>query len=142
MKVTVERKKPGSPAVTLLIREPPSDISVDIILALEMCSKTLGSFRKDGPDIKKWLGKQQEKELNKMKLCLVPKNAKDGVQFKGIANGNNCFKNGSAHISCTQFPRLRDIKFDHSKFMRQSTLNLLEALKTWRPLFFFFFLDK
>ncbi|XP_015281866.1 PREDICTED: cyclic GMP-AMP synthase isoform X1 [Gekko japonicus] len=81
MKVTVERKKPGSPAVTLRIGEPPSHVSVDIILALEMPSTTLGSIRKGGPDIKKWLGLKQQNELDDMELCLVPKNAKDGAHF-------------------------------------------------------------
>ncbi|XP_060088985.1 cyclic GMP-AMP synthase [Heteronotia binoei] len=81
MKVTVERKKPGSPAVTLQIGEPLSHISVDIILALEMCT-TLGNIRKGGPDITKWLGQKGQKELDQMKLCLVPKNAKDGACFR------------------------------------------------------------
>ncbi|KAL8172667.1 UNVERIFIED_CONTAM: hypothetical protein K2H54_005892 [Gekko kuhli] len=43
--------------------------------------ENLGSIRKGGPDIKKWLGVKQQNELDKMKLCLVPKNAKDGAHF-------------------------------------------------------------
>nr|XP_056712157.1 cyclic GMP-AMP synthase [Euleptes europaea] len=81
MKVTVEREKPGSPAVTLQIGEPPSRISVDIILALEMTGTTLWDSRKGGPDVKKWLGAQMERQLYRQRRCLVPKNVKVGAHF-------------------------------------------------------------
>ncbi|XP_054849927.1 cyclic GMP-AMP synthase isoform X2 [Eublepharis macularius] len=81
MNVTVVRKKPGSPAVTLQIGEPPSQISIDIILALETCDKTLPDGQEIVINVGQWLGKKEKKELCKERLYLVPKNAKAGKHF-------------------------------------------------------------
>ncbi|XP_053142864.1 cyclic GMP-AMP synthase [Hemicordylus capensis] len=76
-KVSMVKKKAGCPAVTLLIGEAPSDISVDIILALETDRKLCDST-KDGLDVKSWLGAKERKKLLSEPLYLVPKNVKDG----------------------------------------------------------------
>lgn len=79
--VSVEKKKPGSPAVTLLIRNP-QEISVDIILALE----SKGSWpisTKEGLPIQGWLGTKVRTSLRREPFYLVPKNAKDGNGFQG-----------------------------------------------------------
>ncbi|XP_040596007.1 cyclic GMP-AMP synthase [Mesocricetus auratus] len=79
--VSVEKEKPGSPAVTLLIRNP-EEISVDIILALE----SKGSWpvsTKEGLPIKNWLGTKVRTNLRREPFYLVPKNAKVGNGFQG-----------------------------------------------------------
>uniref|UniRef100_H0VH90 Uncharacterized protein n=1 Tax=Cavia porcellus TaxID=10141 RepID=H0VH90_CAVPO len=80
IKVVMERKKPRSPAVTLLIKEP-EEISVDIILALELRSswplKTT-----EGLPIKDWLGGKVRTELRRKPFYLIPKNAKEGQSFQ------------------------------------------------------------
>ncbi|XP_048361789.1 LOW QUALITY PROTEIN: cyclic GMP-AMP synthase-like, partial [Sphaerodactylus townsendi] len=82
MKVTMERKKPGSPAVTLQIEDPTSLISVDIILALEMEGTTLWDHKVNRQDIKNWLGIHEYDKLRMQRRCLVPKNAKVEGHFK------------------------------------------------------------
>ncbi|XP_016831483.1 cyclic GMP-AMP synthase isoform X2 [Cricetulus griseus] len=79
--VSVEEEKPGSPAVTLLIRNP-EEISVDIILALE----SKGSWpvsTKEGLPIKNWLGTKVRTKLRREPFYLVPKNAKVENCFQG-----------------------------------------------------------
>ncbi|XP_077162885.1 cyclic GMP-AMP synthase [Paroedura picta] len=132
MKVIVERKKPGSPAVTLLIEKPPSHISVDIILALEMESKTLGNIWKRGPDIKKWLGEKSSRDLDRMKLCLVPKNAKAGEDFIdtwrlsfSLAEKTIIHNHGNTKTCCEANGK-KCCRKDCLKLLK----NLLEELKT------------
>ncbi|KAL6086282.1 hypothetical protein STEG23_007291 [Scotinomys teguina] len=79
--VSVEEKKPGSPAVTLLIRNP-EEISVDIILALE----PEGSWpisTKEGLPIRNWLGTKVRTKLRREPFYLVPKDAKVGNDSQG-----------------------------------------------------------
>lgn len=89
--MSVEKEKPGSPAVTLLIRNP-EEISVDIILALE----SKGSWpvsTKEGLPIKNWLGTKVRTNLRREPFYLVPKNAKVGNGFQGLLNVNINGKN-------------------------------------------------
>ncbi|EGW06598.1 Uncharacterized protein C6orf150 [Cricetulus griseus] len=89
--VSVEEEKPGSPAVTLLIRNP-EEISVDIILALE----SKGSWpvsTKEGLPIKNWLGTKVRTKLRREPFYLVPKNAKVENCFQGLLNVNMDGKN-------------------------------------------------
>ena len=87
----MERKKRGSPAVTLLIRKP-KEISVDIILALEVKSSWPKSTE-EGLFIKDWLGKKYRRGLRLQPFYLVPKHAKEENQFQGILNVKvNLFK--------------------------------------------------
>lgn len=80
----MEKKKPGCPAVTLLIRNP-QEISVDIILALESKSSWPIST-KEGLPIQAWLGTKVRTSLRREPFYLVPKNAKDGNGFQGLFN--------------------------------------------------------
>uniref|UniRef100_A0A8C9DFQ1 Cyclic GMP-AMP synthase n=1 Tax=Prolemur simus TaxID=1328070 RepID=A0A8C9DFQ1_PROSS len=82
--IIVERKKRGSPAVTLLIRKPEA-ISVDIILALESKSSWPASTQ-EGMPINNWLGAKVKANLRRQPFYLVPKHAKEGNGFQGILN--------------------------------------------------------
>ncbi|XP_008992911.3 cyclic GMP-AMP synthase isoform X2 [Callithrix jacchus] len=76
--VIMERKRRGSPAVTLLIRK---EISVDIILALESKSSWPASTQKGLP-IKNWLSAKVRTKLRREPFYLVPKHAKEGNSFQ------------------------------------------------------------
>ncbi|XP_069344477.1 cyclic GMP-AMP synthase [Eulemur rufifrons] len=78
--IIVERKKRGSPAVTLLIRKPEA-ISVDIILALESKSSWPASTQ-EGMPINNWLGAKVKTNLRRQPFYLVPKHAKEGNGFQ------------------------------------------------------------
>lgn len=78
----MERKRRGSPAVTLLISKP-KEISVDIILALESKSSWPASTQKGLP-ISQWLGAKVKNNLKRQPFYLVPKHAKEGSGFQGI----------------------------------------------------------
>ena len=80
----MEEEKPGSPAVTLLIRNP-EEISVDIILALESKSSWPISTN-EGLPIKNWLGTKMRTSLRREPFYLVPKDAKVGNSFQGLLN--------------------------------------------------------
>nr|AKH04281.1 cyclic GMP-AMP synthase [Pithecia pithecia] len=77
--VIMEKKRRGSPAVTLLIRK---EISVDIILALESKSSWPASTQ-EGLPIKNWLSAKVRRELRRKPFYLVPKHAKEGNSFQG-----------------------------------------------------------
>ncbi|XP_006835851.1 PREDICTED: cyclic GMP-AMP synthase [Chrysochloris asiatica] len=78
--ITLQRKKRGSPAVTLLIRTP-IELSVDIILALESKGSWPASTQ-EGLPINNWLGAKVRTELRRQPYCLVPKHAKEGTNFQ------------------------------------------------------------
>ncbi|XP_034504022.1 cyclic GMP-AMP synthase [Ailuropoda melanoleuca] len=78
--VIMEKKKRGSPAVTLLIRKP-KEISVDIILALESKSSWPASTQ-EGLPISQWLGTKVKTNLRRQPFYLVPKHAKEGNGFQ------------------------------------------------------------
>lgn len=80
----MEEEKPGSPAVTLLIRNP-EEISVDIILALESKSSWPIST-KEGLPIKNWLGTKMRTSFRQKPFYLVPKDAKVDNSFQGLLN--------------------------------------------------------
>ncbi|XP_068923130.1 cyclic GMP-AMP synthase isoform X1 [Petaurus breviceps papuanus] len=80
MDIIVERKKPLSPAVTLLIKEP-EEISVDIVLALELMSSWPPSTQ-GGLPIENWLGRKVKVELKYRPVYLVPKSTKEGNGFQ------------------------------------------------------------
>ncbi|XP_029452721.1 cyclic GMP-AMP synthase [Rhinatrema bivittatum] len=77
MNVSVERKKPGCPAVTLLVKGQNPPISVDIVLALEVQQKW-PSNTNDGLKIKGWLGSKVREDFTSQPFYLVPKQAKHG----------------------------------------------------------------
>uniref|UniRef100_A0A8C3RKR5 Cyclic GMP-AMP synthase n=1 Tax=Chelydra serpentina TaxID=8475 RepID=A0A8C3RKR5_CHESE len=82
IQVTVDKKKAGSPAITLRIGNPPMEISVDIILALEVRSQSWPASTQDGLKIEKWLGRKVKQEYKWKPIYLVPKHAKDGRVIK------------------------------------------------------------
>uniref|UniRef100_A0A3B3RXL9 Cyclic GMP-AMP synthase n=1 Tax=Paramormyrops kingsleyae TaxID=1676925 RepID=A0A3B3RXL9_9TELE len=85
--VQVERKKKGSPAVTLLVKENGLQISLDVVLGLEVHS-AWPSFTKTGFLIEKWLGTKVKKDFRFKPFYLVPKyegngsDALDGIYAK------------------------------------------------------------
>ncbi|XP_074166592.1 cyclic GMP-AMP synthase isoform X1 [Sminthopsis crassicaudata] len=81
MDITVERKKPTSPAVTLLIRKP-EEISVDIVLALESKSSWPSSTQ-GGLAIENWLGRKIKRKYKFWPVYLIPKPVKEGNGFQG-----------------------------------------------------------
>ncbi|XP_067388721.1 cyclic GMP-AMP synthase [Emydura macquarii macquarii] len=82
MKVTLDKKKAGSPAITLCIGALPIEISVDIILALEVRSQSWPASTQDGLKIEKWLGSKVKQEYKWKPIYIVPKHAKDGRVLK------------------------------------------------------------
>uniref|UniRef100_A0A8C0K7X9 Cyclic GMP-AMP synthase n=1 Tax=Canis lupus dingo TaxID=286419 RepID=A0A8C0K7X9_CANLU len=78
--IIMEKKKRGSPAITLLIRKP-KEISVDIILALESKSSWPASTQ-EGLPISHWLGTKVKTNLRRQPFYLVPKHAKEGNYFQ------------------------------------------------------------
>lgn len=87
--VTLERKKMGCPAVTLLVNDKGKQISIDLVLGLEVHS-SWPSFTQDGFNIETWLGKKVRTDQRRKPFYLVPKyegrgNAEqDGIMAKGI----------------------------------------------------------
>ncbi|XP_068135475.1 cyclic GMP-AMP synthase-like [Hyperolius riggenbachi] len=70
--VTVERRNPKSPALTLLIKNSPAEIAVDLVLALEI-KKSWPGNTKDGMNIDQWLGKKVKRDLKFKSFYMVPK---------------------------------------------------------------------
>ncbi|NXX39098.1 CGAS synthase, partial [Tricholaema leucomelas] len=70
--VTVERKKHGNPAITLLITDPPANISVDIILTVR-ARQAWPSSMQDGLRIEKWLGSETRESFMSKLLYFIPK---------------------------------------------------------------------
>ncbi|KAG8513194.1 Cyclic GMP-AMP synthase [Galemys pyrenaicus] len=82
--ITMEKKKRGSPAVTLLIKNP-KEISVDLILALESKS-SWPACTKHGLPIKTWLGAKVRSNLRRQPFYLIPKHAQNENGFQGNLN--------------------------------------------------------
>ncbi|XP_038178900.1 cyclic GMP-AMP synthase isoform X2 [Arvicola amphibius] len=141
--VCVEEEKPGSPAVTLLIRNP-EEISVDIILALESKSSWPIST-KEGLPIKNWLGTKMRTSLRREPFYLVPKNAKVGDSFQGktwrlsfshtekyILKNHGiektcCEVGGAKCCSGTQRREMGETEADSPAFKQQSPGNLVHG---------------
>ncbi|KFQ12228.1 Cyclic GMP-AMP synthase, partial [Leptosomus discolor] len=75
VEVTVKRKKAGSPAITLQIKNPPAEISVDIILTLKV-QQSWPPSTQDGLKIEEWLGRKVRGEFRNKALYLVAKQNK------------------------------------------------------------------
>ncbi|XP_074943190.1 cyclic GMP-AMP synthase isoform X2 [Phalacrocorax aristotelis] len=82
VEVTVKRKKAGSPAITLQIKNPPAQISVDIILTLEV-QHSWPPSTEDGLKIEQWLGRKVRGEFRKKSLYLVAKQNKKEKVLRG-----------------------------------------------------------
>ncbi|XP_078069727.1 cyclic GMP-AMP synthase-like [Mustelus asterias] len=72
--IKVERKKAGSPAVTLQIEdEDHGPISLDMVLALKVHSQSWPDSTTDGLRIEDWLGKKVRRDFRMEPFYLVPK---------------------------------------------------------------------
>ncbi|XP_051880353.1 cyclic GMP-AMP synthase-like [Pristis pectinata] len=71
--IKVERKKSGSPAVTLEIEGECVPISLDIVLALEVKTQSWPPSTTEGLKIEKWLGNKVRSEFRREPFYLVPK---------------------------------------------------------------------
>ncbi|KAF4795899.1 Mab-21 domain containing 1 [Turdus rufiventris] len=85
VEVTMARKKAGCPAITLQIKNPPSDISLDIILTLEAKLSWPLSTR-DGLKIEQWLGTKVRKNMRFKSPYLVAKQNKSEKVLRGTSN--------------------------------------------------------
>ncbi|KFQ18658.1 Cyclic GMP-AMP synthase, partial [Merops nubicus] len=82
VEVTVKRRKAGSPAITLQIKNPPAEISVDIILTLEV-QQSWPPSTQDGLKIEQWLGRKVRGDLRYKSLYLVAKQNKREKVLRG-----------------------------------------------------------
>ncbi|NXM27674.1 CGAS synthase, partial [Oxyruncus cristatus] len=124
--VTVTRKKAGSPAITLQIKNPPLDISVDIILTLEVQHSWPPSTQ-DGIKIKQWLGTKARRDLKYTSLYLVAKQNKREKVLRG-----NTWRLSFSHIEkymMTNHGHSRTCcESEGTKCCRKSCLKLLKYL--------------
>ncbi|XP_075058729.1 cyclic GMP-AMP synthase-like isoform X2 [Mixophyes fleayi] len=74
MAVSVMRKKPSSPAVTLTVANKPTDILVDLVLALEIRQRWPDKAR-GGMNIDDWLGTKVKRNFTFQSFYMVPKQA-------------------------------------------------------------------
>ncbi|NXN13293.1 CGAS synthase, partial [Indicator maculatus] len=124
--VTVKRKKPGSPAITILIRNPPADISVDIILTLKV-NQSWPSSTEEGLKIEQWLGRKVRRDYRLKPLYLVAKqNKKEKVQR------GNYWRLSFSHIEKAMMNNHGNTKTccesDGVKCCRKACLKLLKEL--------------
>ncbi|NXW50905.1 CGAS synthase, partial [Nyctiprogne leucopyga] len=82
VEVTVKRKKAASPAITLQIKNPPAEISVDIILTLEV-QQSWPPSTQDGLKIEQWLGRKVRADFRNKPLYLVAKQNKREKVIRG-----------------------------------------------------------
>ncbi|XP_019375876.1 PREDICTED: cyclic GMP-AMP synthase, partial [Gavialis gangeticus] len=132
MTVTVKKKKPGSPAVTLLIEKPQAQISVDIILALEYRSQSWPRSTEHGLNIDQWLGKKVKQAFKQNPLYLVPKHAKNErvikastwrLSFSHIEK--DIIKNHGNTKTCCEYGEVKCCRKECLKLLK----HLLEQLK-------------
>ncbi|NXI94313.1 CGAS synthase, partial [Psophia crepitans] len=126
VEVTVQRKKPRSPAITLQIKHPPAEISVDIILTLE-AHQSWPSSTQDGLKIEQWLGTKVRKSFREKSLYLVAKqNKKEKVQT------GNTWRLSFSHIEKAMINNHGKAKTccesDGPKCCRKACLKLLKYL--------------
>uniref|UniRef100_A0A8D2M6M1 Cyclic GMP-AMP synthase n=1 Tax=Zonotrichia albicollis TaxID=44394 RepID=A0A8D2M6M1_ZONAL len=82
IRVTVARKRAGSPAITLQIKKPPLEISVDIILTLK-AQKSWPPSTQDGLKIEQWLGTKKRRDFRLTPIYLVAKQNKREKVLRG-----------------------------------------------------------
>ncbi|XP_030345783.1 cyclic GMP-AMP synthase [Strigops habroptila] len=127
VEVTVQRKKAGSPAITLQIKNPPAaDISVDIILTLEV-QQSWPPSTQDGLKIEPWLGRKVRGEFRNRSLYLVAKQNKKEKVLRG-----NTWRLSFSHIEKAMMNNHGSSKTccesDGLKCCRKSCLKLLKYL--------------
>ncbi|NXL38741.1 CGAS synthase, partial [Glaucidium brasilianum] len=126
VEVSVKRKKAGSPAITLLIKNPPAEIAVDIILTLEVQQSWPPSTH-DGLRIEQWLGRKVRGDFRNKSLYLVAKQNKNEKVLKG-----NTWRLSFSHIEKAMMNNHGRSKTccesDGPKCCRKSCLKLLKYL--------------
>ncbi|NXX60495.1 CGAS synthase, partial [Scopus umbretta] len=126
VEVTVKRKKAGSPAITLLIKNPPAEISVDIILTLKV-DQSWPPSTQDGLRIEQWLGRKVRGEFRYQPLYLVAKQNKKEKVLRG-----NTWRLSFSHIEKAMLNNHGQSKTccesDGPKCCRKSCLKLLKYL--------------
>ncbi|XP_052637677.1 cyclic GMP-AMP synthase isoform X2 [Harpia harpyja] len=124
--VTVKRRKAGSPAITLQIKNPPAEISVDIILTLEV-QQSWPPSTQDGLKIEQWLGRKVRGEFRNKSLYLVAKQNKKEKVLRG-----NTWRLSFSHIEKAMLNNHGSSKTccesDGPKCCRKGCLKLLKYL--------------
>ncbi|XP_067840266.1 cyclic GMP-AMP synthase-like [Heptranchias perlo] len=97
--IKLERKKPGSPAVTLLITgEDHVFISLDMVLALEVHSQSWPISTNEGLKIEDWLGKKVRRDFRNEPFYLVPKQPLDATQGTRSQSHKEMWRISFSHI--------------------------------------------
>uniref|UniRef100_U3IRJ4 Cyclic GMP-AMP synthase n=1 Tax=Anas platyrhynchos platyrhynchos TaxID=8840 RepID=U3IRJ4_ANAPP len=126
VEVTVKRRKARSPAITLLIKNSSAEISVDIILALEV-QQSWPPSTQDGLNIERWLGRKVRRELRNKPIYLVAKQNKKEKVPRG-----NTWRISFSHIEKAMMNNHGSIKTccetDGAKCCRKDCLKLLKYL--------------
>ncbi|NXV97018.1 CGAS synthase, partial [Calonectris borealis] len=126
VEVTVKRRKAGSPAITLQIKNPPAEITVDIILTLEV-QQSWPPSTQDGLKIEQWLGRKVRGEFRNKPLYLVAKQNKREKVLRG-----NTWRLSFSHIEKAMMNNHGSSKTccesDGPKCCRKSCLKLLKYL--------------
>ncbi|XP_009563113.2 cyclic GMP-AMP synthase isoform X2 [Cuculus canorus] len=126
VEVTVKRKKAGSPAITLQIKNLPAEISVDIILTLEV-QQSWPPSTQDGLKIEQWLGRKVRGEFRNKSLYLVAKQNKKEKVLRG-----NTWRLSFSHIEKAMMNNHGSSKTccesDGPKCCRKGCLKLLKYL--------------
>ncbi|XP_050750318.1 cyclic GMP-AMP synthase [Gymnogyps californianus] len=126
VEVTVKRKKRGSPAITLQIKNPPAEISVDIILTLKVQHSWPPSTQ-DGLKIEQWLGRKVRGDFRNKSLYLVAKQNKREKVLRG-----NTWRLSFSHIEKAMINNHGSSKTccesDGPKCCRKGCLKLLKYL--------------
>ncbi|KFW73571.1 Cyclic GMP-AMP synthase, partial [Pygoscelis adeliae] len=126
VEVTVKRRKAGSPAITLLIKNPPAEISVDIILTLEV-QQSWPPSTQDGLKIEQWLGRKVRGDFRNKPLYLVAKENKNEKVPRG-----NTWRLSFSHIEKAMLNNHGSSKTccesDGPKCCRKGCLKLLKYL--------------
>ncbi|KAM6086667.1 cyclic GMP-AMP synthase isoform 2-T2 [Theristicus caerulescens] len=124
--VTVKRKKAGSPAITLQIKNPPTEISVDIILTLKV-QQSWPRSTQDGLKIEEWMGRKVRTEFRNNSIYLVAKENKKEKVLRG-----NTWRLSFSHIEKAMMNNHGNTKTccesDRPKCCRKSCLKLLKYL--------------
>ncbi|NXP46361.1 CGAS synthase, partial [Heliornis fulica] len=126
VEVSVKRKKAGSPAITLEIKHPPGDISVDIILTLKV-QQSWPRSTQDGLRIKQWQGTKFREKFRNESIYLVAKQNRREKVLKG-----NTWRLSFSHIEKLMLNNHGSSKTccesDGLKCCRKACLKLLKYL--------------
>ncbi|XP_041043306.1 cyclic GMP-AMP synthase [Carcharodon carcharias] len=131
--IKVERKKPGSPAVTLQIEDKEHGaISLDMVLALEVHSQSWPGSTADGLKIEDWLGKKVRKDFRMEPFYLVPKQPLDVTQGTRNQSHKEMWRISFSHIEKKMLLNHGNLKTccenGSPKCCRKSCLKLLKNL--------------